>query len=565
MRCKNLFILVLSVFLFGTVSADILFSENGSTITTQYEEQDYLQADLNVSFFDESLNSTFSDSFGHSIQLWDLLYKNADYYYIFSDLSNTTISSAYQLLELGKANFEIAGAVGNLTYQLKFKGENVFNRTFQIMSSDNLIERELNLKKFQLNATKAEIAKYDFFAQKILSEYLNISSAEANLNTLETQYETAGTGEYTEILNNLSNIKIPSGISETINTNSIVFYPSQESINLNALIEVGGGEYPSNEEKYINAVYAWDDENLKTGLTFREIAVNYNTTGQIILRIFQFEFDKSSLSEDAYFIVSKMENMKFEEPVSGIGETSSGYLYINIRDISDRIIFSTTQGVSFLDVPAFVSPPIGKLHPSIIPPYEQWKDNKKAKWILFTIIAFILLLIGVITYVLLQTWYRRKYESHLFKNRNNLYNIMNYIQNGKKKGMPREEILKNLKKAGWTGEQINYAMRKYEGKKIIGIVHPPLNMPPKVENVQSSKPVFKTFNVKPSNTNPSAKPGQPTAKPVQPQPAQTNKDAKPLFKTFNVSGPSNTNPSVKKPEAEKNPEKKPGQDSNTKV
>ena len=41
--------------------------------------------------------------------------------------------------------------------------------------------------------------------------------------------------------------------------------------------------------------------------------------------------------------------------------------------------------------------------------------------------------------------------------------------------MPREEILKNLKKASWTGEQIRYALNKYEGRKIAGIIDRPFS------------------------------------------------------------------------------------------
>ena len=52
---------------------------------------------------------------------------------------------------------------------------------------------------------------------------------------------------------------------------------------------------------------------------------------------------------------------------------------------------------------------------------------------------------------------------------------MTYIQNAKKKAMPRDEIIKNLKKADWTGEQIRYALNKYEGKKIAGIIERPFN------------------------------------------------------------------------------------------
>ena len=61
---------------------------------------------------------------------------------------------------------------------------------------------------------------------------------------------------------------------------------------------------------------------------------------------------------------------------------------------------------------------------------------------------------------------------------------MAYIQNAKKRGMPREDIIKNLKKSNWKKEQINYALNKYEGKKIAGIIERPFKRV--LENIEKS-------------------------------------------------------------------------------
>lgn len=478
MRCKSVFVLVISIFLFGIISAGMSFSENGSVIKTQYEQGEKLQAQLNLSISGEFLTSLFTDSLGNSITLAEMLYQNPDYVYYFDDISNTTISSLPQLLNMNGANFAINSTPKNINYQLNFDGEGIFQTDIKIVSSKGILEEKISIEQAYLNYTKTDISKSDLFVQEILNEFLHIEDIESNLSKLEIQYQIATTGEeYASILNKLSSLDVPRGLSETINTNSIIFYPKKWNINLDSLIEIGGGEYPSKEEKYINAIYSWNDEKLKTGLTFREVAIIYNESREVTLKIFQFEFDKRMLNENAYFIVKNMQNLKFDKSLAPwIKETSSGYFYINIMDLPGNIVFSTTENINFLEVPVFISPPIGNLHPPVIPPYEQWKDNKKARWILFAIIAFILLMIGVVTYSLLQLWYRRKYEVHLFKNRNNLYNIMNYIQVEKKKGTNRDEMLKNLRKAGWTTEQIDYAIRKYEGRKIIGIINKPMNM-----------------------------------------------------------------------------------------
>jgi hypothetical protein len=57
-------------------------------------------------------------------------------------------------------------------------------------------------------------------------------------------------------------------------------------------------------------------------------------------------------------------------------------------------------------------------------------------------------------------WYKHRYENFLFKNRNDLYNIVNFVKNAKNSGLSNSEIKEKLKKAGWTGEQIVYVLKK---------------------------------------------------------------------------------------------------------
>ena len=476
MRCKSAFIFVFTIFFIGLTSASFIFSANGSEITSQYQSSDSLDARINISFFNESLNSTITDSLGNSIKLGDLLAKLPEYDSIYYDLSNTTISSAFQLLDMGQAGFKMPPGTGNITYKLYLDEVNFLEKTFQIMSTENILGKEIDKKYIALNASKNEIASYDPFVQNALNEFLNITSTENDLKEIQRQYTSAKTSaEFADVLNNLSNIKVPEDVSESINTNSISFYPNRDIINLDVLGEIGGGDYGGNSDGYKDAIYSWNEKNLKTTVTFREIVIDYGASEQAKLRIFQFEFDKRNMNDDAYFIIEKLENLSFADSSYQVKETDSGYDYIDLKDISDKIIFSTTQDVDFINVPAFISPSLDNLSPAKVEEYPLFNENPSSKWILFGIIVFLVLLIAVVTYIILQRWYRRKYETYLFKNRNNLYNIMTYIQNAKKKEMPREEIIKNLKKADWTGEQIKYALNKYEGKKIAGIIDRPFN------------------------------------------------------------------------------------------
>ena len=74
----------------------------------------------------------------------------------------------------------------------------------------------------------------------------------------------------------------------------------------------------------------------------------------------------------------------------------------------------------------------------------------------------------------MQVWYRKKYETYLFKNKNDLFNIMHYVNSSKKKGLSESEIEKSLRKSKWGNEQVNYAMKKYSGKRT-GMVEIPID------------------------------------------------------------------------------------------
>jgi hypothetical protein len=70
-----------------------------------------------------------------------------------------------------------------------------------------------------------------------------------------------------------------------------------------------------------------------------------------------------------------------------------------------------------------------------------------------------------VIYIVLQRWYRKRYEDYLFKNKNDLYNLFNFIEMQRRKGASESDIHGKLKKAGWSSEQIKYSMRKHAGKR----------------------------------------------------------------------------------------------------
>ena len=77
------------------------------------------------------------------------------------------------------------------------------------------------------------------------------------------------------------------------------------------------------------------------------------------------------------------------------------------------------------DLGIYVSPDISKLGGV----YENipFVEKQSFKWLLFVILILILLILVLVVYIFLQEWYKRKYESHLFKNKDELYNLINFV------------------------------------------------------------------------------------------------------------------------------------------
>jgi hypothetical protein len=84
------------------------------------------------------------------------------------------------------------------------------------------------------------------------------------------------------------------------------------------------------------------------------------------------------------------------------------------------------------------------------------------KFIFYIILVFIF---GVILYTAMQMWYKARYESYLFKDRKQLFNLVMFITNARARGMDDEKIKEMPKKQKWTNEKIIYALKKSRGER----------------------------------------------------------------------------------------------------
>jgi len=360
-------------------------------------------------------------------------------------------------------------SIGKFNVSVTVEDKNGFSssKTFSIVvkSSVDAVNKSLSEKLELLKKINKQINDFPLFYQDSIKSVLDLDNMESEITEIQKLYDRASGNEsesyYTTLMQRLAVLDIPKSIKTSKSADSVSFYPKRENINLEILKEIAGGDYSaSDEEKYIDAILAWNQENAKTKITFGELSADYDDFSKVILNVLKIDA-KNPSGDNVYFVIRKMQDLKFKDDSSERNE--SGYIYIPITTSEKTIEFSTAEDVSIFNLPLFISPEINKLQIAKAVSFEEGK--KLSKWIIFALVFFIFISLAFIVYIIMQRWYRLKYENYLFKNRNDLYNLISYIENAKKKGIDESEIRKRLKKTGWSSEQVNYIVKKYLGKR----------------------------------------------------------------------------------------------------
>ena len=156
-------------------------------------------------------------------------------------------------------------------------------------------------------------------------------------------------------------------------------------------------------------------------VTYKEISLDYGEGLQVLLNVFEININKKAgLEITPFFVIKKMQGLSFDKDYNK--RELGDYILIPINEDNSKIIFSTTEEVSFSELPLYISPQLDNLNVLNISSSEE---SNLFKWIFFGLIIFVLFLIAIAAYVVLQKWYAKKYENYLFKNKNDLYNLKN--------------------------------------------------------------------------------------------------------------------------------------------
>ncbi len=382
-----------------------------------------------------------------------------------TSLETTTTNKVTHIYEdIGTYNFKI-------TIEDSSEGNSSKYFTINIISSKEFAQEKIEKKESEIENLVSEIDALGEFEKELIKESLGVDNIEERIKEARRDYTSATSNDaYNKISKELTEIEIPSNLAVSKEATGITFFPQTKVINVGVVKSIIGGDYEvSEEEAYAERIKTWQYAKLDVEMDFKEISGVYYSGEERLARIFSIDIDaKEGLENTPYIFLKNLEGLSFQ----GINpeENSEGYYVIEMKGNSMVLGFSTTESFAFSDLPLFISPNLDYLEISELP--TKRGENFDWKW--FWIIIILVLLISLMLYIFLQEWYKRKYEGYLFKQRNDLYNLIVYVKKAKDKGINEGTIRKKLKEQKWNNEQINYVLKKYSGKRT-GMVEIPVS------------------------------------------------------------------------------------------
>jgi len=313
--------------------------------------------------------------------------------------------------------------------------------------------------KRAVSVLQGQVAAFTSFQQQALNASLNLGYINSQLNLLTSEFSNASTpSDYNNIVAGLLAIKIPDQIYDTATAQNVPFVQQSNNVNMNVLQEIAGGNYTQGQDQaYADAINTWQQLNLNMNMNYDEFTGSYSGYLDPVAKVFTITVsEKKDVPYDYYLVLPQMGGFTSDSNYS----TKDNYIYFDLKN-KNTVSFSTTDNIDVTNLPAFISPAISQLDVTT----TTAETPILSKWVTFSLIVVGILIVAIVVYLLLRRWYDRRYENYLFKNRNDLYNMVNYVNNAKGKGMQNNEIEQNLRKAGWSGERVVYVMRKYAGKR----------------------------------------------------------------------------------------------------
>ncbi|MCR4323686.1 MAG: PKD domain-containing protein [Nanoarchaeota archaeon] len=385
-----------------------------------------------------------------------------------AETKNNTMVHTYA--QISNYSLEIQVRAGNLTSEKKF--------LINTISPKDAINKTLNSKKEILNRVMSDIDLLPEWYGKELKKIAEVDALSGELDRLIRARGNAYTDEdYLKIAKDLYQLDIPTEIFSKKEI-AIKLIDSPEEINPSAIASFAGGVNQEYVDEYKQAIINWQALNTDSRISSDTFSLTKSSgVAEVVLRVYDVEVSSKDDYYESYLVINRpTDELYFEGDVSSRKVENSTLIIFNPNETkSFKFYYKDSEPTSF-----FISPKLSSL---VIQEtidtscnYNQFceedlgensdncrNDCKPVKEVI--VYSILLFVFFIILYTLVHLWYRRNYENHLFQDRRQLYNLLMYISNERVRGTTNSRISRLLKQQGWSGEKVDYAMRKSLGKR----------------------------------------------------------------------------------------------------
>ncbi len=333
----------------------------------------------------------------------------------------------------------------------------------------------LNRYEERIANVKKDLEQFPTTLKNDLMQTLELSESESSVRSIRSRYNLLGANakneEYITIINSLIDLEVPPEIAvgERGTLPASIGYGS---VDVSYLEEISGTAEGSTSSNVRSSVLAWMEEHYDVDISFETIHAVREDEQEILARKYSVELRQKlgGGAENAYLIINQpLSSTRFlggysEKPV-GQGRAVSVLIneYGEPRSVSFFILGANAPRIEQLGI--VVAPELQRLGSELKPLLEFYNPRGEFQWKKFLIALSVLIFVLLSIYIALQEWYKRRYERHLFKNSDDLYNVINFVYNSRRAGMSDVDIRTQLLARKWKREQITYAFRKIEGKR----------------------------------------------------------------------------------------------------
>ncbi|MBX4196548.1 PKD domain-containing protein [Candidatus Pacearchaeota archaeon] len=316
----------------------------------------------------------------------------------------------------------------------------------------------------RLGNLSSMIQRYPSWIQNSLESTVDKTTLEQSLKEIkDSMNDTLDEDEYVTIVEDLLALDVPYAIITT-KSGTLPITVGSSALDT-SYADALSSTRVDDADKLKEAILRWMTNNYKSDATFEEISSFADSGKSTLLTKFRIVITPLGEEDESHlFINYPLEEITFMKDYgqesAGDGAATAIPLSTGVQDIE----FAIPNSVSVADLGAYMSPDFSKLViEEDVPVFDTIKESFKTQGFIFWI--SVLIISFLIVYIILQEWYKRHYERHLFASPDDLYNIINFIYNSRSSEMKDEDIRKKLIGSGWKREQITYAFKKIAGKR----------------------------------------------------------------------------------------------------